>query len=836
MKIRFSVLGLALLLALSALLSACQPKSTTTDEPTGSTTTTAPGTTTTPPATTTTTPPATTTTTPPATTTTTPGTSGTTTAEEEQVEVTVLINEVCAANETLHIAPDGEYQDWIELYNPTDAPVDLAGYGLSDDPTDPYAYRFPGGTLLPGEHLMVYAVGQVIQVPGVHYAPFKITSKGETLYLTRPDGLLADALTIPALLTDITYGRSADGGEVLARLRGTPGSTNAGSLLQLSGLSVSFSAQSGFYELPFYLTLTVPEGGRVYYTTDCTDPTQSSTRYTEPLLIEDASQHPNHFSQIVVAGGMHYPRDLIDKATIIRAVVYDGEGNVSDIVTRTYFVGFDEKDGYDDMMVLSIAADPAQFYNSTTGIFVNGNWSQRGREAERQASLSCFDTDGTLLFTQEAGVRIHGSSTRAYQQKSLTLYAREEYDGNNRFLNTLFDDVGSLKSIMLRSDAGRDFKEGILQGLVYDRSILVSPYKPCVVFLEGEYYGIYDLYVKTSEHAIEDKYGVEKDDVAIIKKGKLDEGTKADEDDYKRLVSYVSNNDMADPVHYAQVCQWMDIQSYIDFVAAQIYYCNVDWSMGQNILCWRANTVDPENPYADGKWRWCLYDLDFCVGKTNSTYHAGVNAFTVVMPYTRIAAFGPQNTLIYNLIQNPDFSRRFVLTFLDMGNVNFHPDRVTPILQAALDAYAPNIENHFERFDAYASDGTKRDEVMFRQRTEYLTTYFETRFDYAADHLKQQFHLTGTLTDITLSTNLPAGGTVRLNTVTPDLSTGSYELRYYSDYALTATAIAAEGYRFVGWEVGGITLEQGTAHTPTLHFTLTDGEPCVLRALFEAVE
>ena len=781
------------------------------------------------------------------------GPQSTTSSEysDEKVEYLVCINEVCAKNATI-AAPDGEYYDYVELYNPGNIAVNLEGFGLSDDPGKPYQAKLPAIILDPDEHLLCFAVGDKaidsITDTNYVYLSFKISTAGETILLTTPKNPTTgtmparetlDSITLPVLSENVCYGRVEDGSWSMATLSPTPNQTNHGSSLALLKAEPTFSCDSGFYFEPFTLSVDVPQGCTMYYTlNDCTDPRTSSTAvaYTAPFEIKDASNNPNTFSQINViakASEMYYPDVNIDKATVVRYVLKDSEGRYTETGTKVYFVDFQNKDGYKNLNIVSIVTTPSNLYDNETGIFVNGNWNGRGKEYEREVSFTLFDPTGKIIVSQNLGVRVQGASSRGGQQKNMNLYARSEYGGQSYFEDPIFEGVNRLKSVLLRNDREWKFGERLMMDLVKDRDINTEPSIPCAVFLEGEYYGIYNMYVKFSANSVADKYDVSKDDVAIIKKGALEEGLESDLKDYNDLLNYIKKNDLADPECYAYVAERLDIQSYIDYVCTQIYLCNVDWSMKQNFMVWRTRTVNPNKEYADGKWRCVLYDMDFAMGYTNKKYDHTQNYFTYVQPYTKVAVWSENNTILWGLKDNAMFLEQFALTFMDMANVNFNAEKATKELQELLNLYAPNITNYYERFDGYTSAGERRDEKAYWQRVAYFTTFYNERFAYAVEDLKEQLGITTNLSKLIVSKS--KGGELWVNTAAIEESNKRVDLRYFSDQFMTLRATPEEGYRFVGWDVTGLELTEAQLKSDTLYFSMPSSQVFV-RAVFELIE
>ena len=751
----------------------------------------------------------------------------------------VCINEVCANNDTLLEHPNGAYYDYIELYNPGDTPISLEGYGLSDTPGYPFRFTFGDVIIEAGGYLLCYAVGEdnmadVAKYYEIHL-PFKLSASGETITLYAPGEVCVDRVVCDGMGKDKAFGRPEDGENTLVHLSGTPGKSNHGSDLRILGLSATPSHPSGFYEDDFELTFTVPKGCTLYYTVqNCENPLTSNlaTIYTEeePIYITDASLKKNVFTDYKVSSGaMYYPDTYVDKATVVRYALEDEEGRQSEVKTMVYFVDFEGKTGYDNLNVVSVVTDPSNLYDTENGIFMQANWNNKGRAYEREATVSMFGTEGETILTQQLGIRLHGASTRKSQQKSLSLFARSEYDGNKYLSAPIFEGVDEVKSLVLRDDRGYKFGESFMFSLVKDRAIDTAEYVPCVLFLEGEYYGIYNLYVRVSTHELEQKYGVDKDTIGIIKKGQLEAGIEQDREEYYELLDFMSTHDLSVPEHYEYVCHKIDMQSYMDYVAIQIYLANVDWSMKQNFACWKTRVIDPENPYADGRWRFILYDLDFCIGYTNSSYDQKWNAFTGVMPYTRTAVFSSSNTMLWPLLKNKDFCDAFALTLMDIANTNFAPDRARTLLQEKIDLFAPNMEKQYERFDGYSSSGAKRNETMYRQRTGRYFTFFVERFSYVAPQLKEQFTMTGELSSLTL--HFDDRGSISLNHATDSLVSSGVSFQYFSGQSMTLKATPKAGYEFGGWIVDGIALSGEELKNPCLTFVMPSSE-VKIEALF----
>ena len=320
----------------------------------------------------------------------------------------------------------------------------------------------------------------------------------------------------------------------------------------------------------------------------------------------------------------------------------------------------------------------------------------------------------------------------------------------------------------------------------------------CVVFLNGEYW--YDTYLleKYNKYYLEEPYQVDPENVIIIKDQSATEGPEDAYDYYSSVRGSAAMNDLSIPEEYERFKEKVDIQSYIDYICANVYLCNMDMSETKNAMCWR--TIEDEgSEYGDCRWRWMLYDVD-CVEWMNWSYYdasekAEVNSFTQVMQFTGMAI--DEHKIYASGKNNSEFSKQFVLSFMDMANVNFSLE---------------NVEEAFEKWNIELEDD--------------LRQFFEHRFEYIVPYMAEEFDLTGTLEEVTLKINDIEGGSVQLNTTSPDMTDGSWTGKYYTDYPVTVTAVPAEGYQFVGWS------GSATSDSATIEAEVTAGG-ITLEAVFE---
>lgn len=581
------------------------------------------------------------------------------------------------------------------------------------------------------------------------------------------------------------------------------GAIPAGDMLPAPVLSQG----SGFYDEPFSLHITAIPGADIRYTLDGSCPGPDSLLYTEPIPIsrrDDIMHIPNMQEEWQDKDGEYH--DVT--ATVLRAAAIDANGYSGPVVTATYFIG---EELPEDALVLSIVADPEDLFGEN-GIYVTGkayddwylngqsgdiptpNFLQRGKAWERPAVIEFFREES--LFQQPAGIRIQGASAREVANKRFSVYARKEYGGSSWFDESIFGPWRT-HSFVLRSG----FMNGYIMHLVQDRNVVSAESREVFVYLNGAWWYLTLIQEKYSEKFFQEQYGVDDDNVIICKAGGVTSGKAEDQPLYQNIYDFINTHDLSDPRAYQAFDQIIDIQSYIDCCCVNLYFANMDYNEEKNNLCWRARKTGP-GEYEDGRWRYALYDLDL----ENANYGytlTEINPFNLDTHY----AGGPFNTrpMWVACMKSPLFRQQFTLSFMDIVNTDFTASRA---------------EETMEEWGATPE--------FWGMQPDWTQTFFPARTQAVTKQVAEELELTGSIVPLSLSVNDPEAGYVILNTITPDLSEGSWSGIYFTDYPVTLTAVANEGYTFSGWQGGdlsGSVSETITAQLPS--------EGLSVQALFE---
>ena len=614
----------------------------------------------------------------------------------------VVINEFMSNNTTTIADKDGEYSDWIELYNTSSLPINLLNFSLSDKNDNLYKWQFPDVTISAHGFLLVFASGKDILNPDELHTNFKIAAAGEPLFLSNNLGQLMDEIEEVELAEDVSYGRSPDGSDnFLIFTLQTPKATN-----NLNN-KLTFELEAGFYTSPFFQKITSLTDDIIYYSLDGSVPDENSNVYSDSLRIDYQYFAPNVFSNIpttpdqsvISLKAWESPKEIIDKANIIRYASYNNGLRTSEIYTHTYIVDSTIFEKY-EMPVISLITESENLFDEEEGIFVpgihydandsqwTGNYFQRDDIWEKPAHIEYYEKDGTLGFSQNIGIKIHGGKTRHGAQKSLKLFARDEY-GKKYFDYPLMPhrEHEQYKRFILRTTMGTwhntllndVFAHEIARGI----GINYQDYRPAIVFINGEYWGIHTIRDKIDERYIGYSYDMDEDDVEF--RGFFNFP-------YLELTQFIRANDLSVDVHYDSVTQLIDIENFIDYHITEMFLQNTDWP-ANNMELWR-----PINPV--GKWLWIYYDIDG--GFSNHSYnmfeHMATNDTTIISPNS------PSSTFMFrNLIKNQKFRNQFINRYAELLNNDFQTDTLNRKLNQLIQLYEPEVLRHFARWN-YVED------------------------------------------------------------------------------------------------------------------------------------
>ena len=673
----------------------------------------------------------------------------------------IIINEVLASN-TLTLADPtfGNYGDWVELHNAGTDTVNLLGYEIADKSDFSKKFIFSDYKMAPHSFLVVWADGDSLDInesvtydwngiTGVAQAfhtNFKLKKSGEGVFLRNDKGTLIDSLVYDSQITDVSLSRGSTTLKWGYSGSPTPGASNGDECPQNFQFSsdVSFSHPSGYCASPINVTLSSEESsGVVYYTLDGSRPTIHDAVYSSPLAVTQNST--------------------------IRSMVIEQGKLAGRVATANYFFS------KPSLSFFHITIGENDLWNEHWGIYETSR-----KDHQVPAKLEYFNEEGGVEFELQAGVKLFGSTIFQLAQKPFSITIHNKY-GDEILEYPLFKDkrIGTYKEFVLRN-GGNDFyqtmfRDGFTATLGSEMShIQYQAYKPVAVYLNGDYWGLYNVREKMNEHYLESNYGVSPDRVDLLEEFEEKEGSL---DDFNRLLNFVSSNQITEEDYQSVVKEWIDVDAFMDHIILKSYLGYSEVTV--NNKAWRSHDK--------GKWNWLSFDMEHgfgCCGSdlsTKNTLEKYLESTLSQHPYVifrelfKVDAFKKEFLQRYNLYLETVLSKDHVIEVIDSLSENIQSE-IFPHLQRWRPTF--DFSDWVEEVDALRSYAIERTPAMKSMIKDYLS--------------KDESHQLGI--------QLQGKGMVQVNGVEVHAKNWSSEV--FAQSELVIKAIPEAGYRFTAWNNG----------------------------------
>jgi hypothetical protein len=608
---------------------------------------------------------------------------------------------------------------------------------------------------------------------------FKLGSGAGSVILTKPDRSVADRIDYGAIPVDFSYGRKPDGSaDWVVFFKPTPLKSNVTGEFPGFLDTVIISHPGGFYPSGPTVSLSVmSQDAEIRYTLDGSDPVETSTLYTGPLTISSSK--------------------------VLKTRAFRNGILSSPVEVLTYMVGYSTT-----LPVVSLSTAPANLYDGVIGIYTKGSVAGHNnymRDMERPCHVEFFEPDGTLGFSQDTGIRLNGRSTRDQPRKSFAVMARGKY-GKDTFDYQFFSDIPitKFKSFILRNGGndlqGSLIRDALSQDIVKNLNLDMMRSRPVVVFLNGEYWGIYCLCEKENEDYIEEHHGVDPSGIDMVELYRGDPPSpvviEGSADNYRALVSYVETHDLSIGENYEYIKTLIDMDSYLDHHVTESYYANTDW-LGNNYKAWRP--IEP-----GGKWRYLMFDLDFAFDGRMNYAQDGDHDYDYNMISFLTNPAGPKtgyppysNLLPRGLFKNIEFRIDFINRTADYLNTIFLPEKVAERVDQFRTEFEPEMPNHIAKWKFFSYQGMNLSSMdKWYSQLGVIKDYAKKRPGFMRQHIIDHWGLPGTAS-LTVAVNDSAGGMIRINTVVPQ----SYPWHgtYFQGIPVKISAVPKPGYVFEGW-------------------------------------
>ena len=597
---------------------------------------------------------------------------------EEALHPVIMISEVMASNDSVATYPNAGYTDWVEIFNSGDTAADLSGWGLSDNPEKPWKWQFPDGTTIrPGEYRVILCDKDTEKSRDAElHASFTIGRKsGEVITLTDAEGAVHDRISLPEMKTDISFGRNPEDGGLYCYDPPTPFAANGAGFAGYAA-APSFSAEPGFYDSAQHLRIIVPEGTQVFYTLDGSEPTRKSTPYAGETL------------------------EITDTAVIRARAFPDGTIRPGDTLTGTFFIHADHS-----LPVVSVTVDPNDLWNPKQGMLTVGNGVNKkeglpfkntvyrkvkNSGVKYESYVEMYDDAGKRIVSQGADISLNGDYSLDMPQKSFKFKAKSKY-GEKTFKAKLFPDrdYEEYKSFVLRN-SGNDCMWTRLQDGFQSRlmdlcgsTVAHQAWKPCAVYLNGQYWGHMNLRERVDEYMVAQFEGLDLEGADHLDLLQANSKAKSGSNtEYKAMIKKIKAGKPAKKQEDLQyILDNVDVDNYFEFIAFEMFFGNSDIG---NFRVYRLNA--PES-----KWKWLINDLDY--GLWNS-------GFDSPKSYTKKSGMGQlnyDNTIFRKLLTVPEYKDRYLTIYGEIYR-KLTTDTMMEVLEELVKLIEPEMERHWTRW------------------------------------------------------------------------------------------------------------------------------------------
>ncbi len=708
----------------------------------------------------------------------------------------LVINEVMSSNTKWNYDSDfGAFSDWIELHNQASAAIDLSGWYLTDDPGNRNKWEIPENTVIPGNGYLLFWADDRDVIPGqtayvefteVHkitvkeyHLNFRVNRDREEILLVDPDLEVVDHILLRDQEQDITFGRQpGNPGRLVYLGEPTPGAENSTYYSESFTRSASpqFSLPGGMYGETQEVALEPPdeegtrkvalkatievgtrevalkapvEGGTIRYTTDGSEPNSSSPRYTSPL--------PVHFSQVI-------------KARFFEEGKLPGE-----VVTASYIIGQDT-----ELPVLSVSTEHKNLWGFDFGLYQN-NYKNR----EIFAHLEYFEETGDKAFGINAGLQLFGSQIFLFDQKPLSVFFRNRY-GQDTLQYPFFPgkSMTNFESLVLRN-GGNDnnltmFRDGLGAALIGGQvDIDYQAYRPVVMYMNGEYWGIFNIREKLNEEYLQGNHSVNPDHVDFLEDSL--EVNSGDANRYRELVTFAANNDLGNAANYVWVADRIDLDEYINYMSYKIWGGYKQWQV--NNKYWRERLPGAQ-------WRWIAFDLEHAFGGPGGEPYFSNSFISALEP--EAVATEWYTMLFRQLMENDAFKAQFVQRMALFMDTFLSTTHVLAVIDSLESTIAPEMPDHIQRWESPVSI------AAWQQHVETLREFATHRNNWMYRYIMEYFNLADT-SQVVIQTTEGGKVLVASSRVVDDASAA---VTFFDELPVHVKAFPDPGYRFTGWSNG----------------------------------
>ncbi|MEN9346574.1 MAG: hypothetical protein RLZZ77_85 [Bacteroidota bacterium] len=447
---------------------------------------------------------------------------------------------------------------------------------------------------------------------------------------------------------------------------------------------VSLSRYGQLISSPFWLKINHLDGWAIHYTIDGSEPSEQSPVFPDSLYIS-SNLNPSELYSIPTSDSWRLALEMPSPDVVIRWVAIHPSYTLRPSGTENYLFKREHQ-----WPILSINGNRENFFSLDSGIYVVGNnevanFFRKGKRWERKMKVELRTSENEVLFHQTLGIRIHGRSSRTNPQKSLRLYAREEY-GANEIDYPLFGASApdQFEHLIVRAPE-KIFSSAVIIDEVSQRMAVgldINPQHslPVEVRLNGEYWGIATLRERQDAEYIKDYFGYEEDEIDLVewdRQAELEAGTIAHFSKWSSWLKSGSKNAESDVL---ALNEYIDVDHFIEYFCYQSIIANEDWP-NNNLRLWRP---------LDGQWRFMYYDGD------GSLQRHDRDPIQWVLEDARDD--NPVSLIIQAFKDNPYFMQRLYFRMNLMLSGHMNTNKWTATFDEVADEFEPLIFDQINRW------------------------------------------------------------------------------------------------------------------------------------------
>ncbi|RYZ55891.1 MAG: T9SS type B sorting domain-containing protein [Sphingobacteriales bacterium] len=585
----------------------------------------------------------------------------------------VVVNEYSCSNINGPVDAFGDREDWVELYNTGAAAVNLSGYYLSDDKFTPMKWQVPVGVNIPaGGRMMVFCSDRGVFQSGQLHPSFKLTQmRGEYFVLANGTGAIVDSVKLLPTQANHSRGRSTDGGTNWG-VFSTPSPNGVNSAAKANyAQRPLFSVAPGFYNATQSVVLSTPEPNiTIHYTTDGSVPTLASPTYSVPINVP--------------------------VTMVVRAVAFSSDPLVlpSFTETNTYLINETTT-----MNVVSVAGNYTTLFSG---------W---GGGTEITSSIEYFDVNKNFKFELEGIARPHGHDSWGYAQKGFKLEAKDQYGYDHALKHKFFGSSArdTFNMVILKAGASDQYTPyGGPSNRIHMRDVFCHTlsmkynlnldsrnYAPTIVFVNGTYWGVYEIRERVDKDYMEYYYGQTEKKIDHLSYWGGLEVREGSDTGWNNLYSFIMNNNMSLATNYDHVTQYLDVESFAQYFILNTYLVNSDW-LNWNTMWWRGRKGQGV------KWRYANWDMDNTIGlgqnftglNTTGYQNDPCQPFDLFQGSSSIK----HTDMLTRLMMNPTFTQLYRTTFIDMLNGPLNCANMLPHFDSLVNVIQPEMQRQITRW------------------------------------------------------------------------------------------------------------------------------------------